>query len=53
MDNLELLYIIPLSVIILFFMIIMGVTLTSIATGNPGMGEEMLKTFFYRKNKKS
>ena len=53
MNNLELLYIIPLSVIILFFMIVIGVTLISIVTGDIGIGETMLKILFYkRKNRK-
>ena len=53
MSNIELLYIIPLSVIILFFMIVIGVTLISIVTGDIGMGETMLKILFYkRKNRK-
>jgi hypothetical protein len=53
MNNLELLYIIPLSVIILFFMSVIGVTLISIVTGDIGMGETMLKILFYkRKNRK-
>jgi hypothetical protein len=53
MSNIELLYIIPLSVIILFFMIVIGVTLISIVTGDIGIGETMLKILFYkRKNRK-
>jgi hypothetical protein len=53
MSNIELLYIIPLSVIILFFMIVVGVTLISIVTGDIGIGETMLKILFYkRKNRK-
>ena len=53
MNNIELLYIIPLSVIILFFMIVIGVTLISIVTGDIGIGETMLKILFYkRKNRK-
>jgi len=43
MNNLELLYIIPLSVIILFFMIVVGVTLISMVIGDIGIGETMLK----------
>ena len=43
MSNLELLYIIPLSVIVLFFMIVIGVTLISIVTGDIGIVETMLK----------
>jgi len=49
MNNLELLYIIPLSVIVLFFMIVIGVTLISIVTGDIGIGETMLKMLFYKK----
>ena len=53
MSNIELLYIIPLSVIILFFMIVVGVTLISIVTGDIGIGETMLNILFYkRKNRK-
>ena len=53
MNNLELLYIIPLSVIILFFMIVIGVTLISMVTGDIGIGETMLKILFYKqKNRK-
>jgi hypothetical protein len=53
MNNLELLYLIPLSVIVLFFMIVIGVTLISIVTGDIGIGETMLKILFYkRKNRK-
>ena len=53
MSNLELLYIIPLSVIILFFMIVIGVTLISMVTGDIGIGETMLKILFYKqKNRK-
>jgi hypothetical protein len=53
MSNIELLFIIPLSVIILFFMIVIGVTLISIVTGDIGIGETMLKILFYkRKNRK-
>ncbi len=48
MNNLELLYIIPLSVIVLFFMIVVGVTLISIVTGDIGIGETMLKMLFYK-----
>jgi hypothetical protein len=53
MDNLELLYIIPLCVIVLFFMIVVGVTLISIISGNIGMGETMLKLLFYKRNKRN
>jgi hypothetical protein len=51
MINLELLYIIPLSVIILFYMIVVGVTLISIVSGDIGIGETMLK-MFYKNNRK-
>ena len=50
MSNIELLYIIPLSVIILFFMIVVGVTLISMVTGDIGIGETMLKILFYKQN---
>jgi len=53
MSNIELLFIIPLSVIILFFMIVIGVTLISIVTGDIGIGETMikfLKTLFREEN---
>ena len=50
MNNLELLYIIPLSVIILFFMIVVGVTLISMVIGDIGFGETMLKILFYKRN---
>jgi hypothetical protein len=50
MNKLELLYIIPLSVFILFFMIVVGVTLISIVTGDIGIGETMLKILFYKRN---
>lgn len=50
MNNLELLYIIPLSVIILFFMIVVGVTLISMVTGDIGIGETMVKILFYKRN---
>jgi hypothetical protein len=52
MSNLELLYIIPLSVIILFFMIVVGVTLISIVTGDIGIGETMLKILCRETNNK-
>jgi hypothetical protein len=52
MNNLELLYIIPLSVIVLFFMIVIGVTLISIVTGDIGIVETMLKMLFYKNNRK-
>ena len=54
MSNFELLYLKPLaitnSVIVLFFMIVVGVTLISIVTGDIGMGETMLKMLFYKQN---
>jgi hypothetical protein len=52
MNNLELLWIIPISVILLFFMIVVGVTLISVVTGDIGIGETMLKMLFYKKNRK-
>jgi hypothetical protein len=50
MSNLELLYIIPLSVIILFFMIVVGVTLISMVIGDIGIGETMLKILIGKQN---
>ena len=50
MNNLELLYIIPLSVIILFFMIVIGVTLISMVIGDIGISETMLKILFREEN---
>ena len=50
MSNIELLYIIPLSVIVLFFMFVIGVTLISVIIGDIGMGETMLKILFREKN---
>jgi hypothetical protein len=41
----ELIWIIPLSLIILMLMIIMGVTLIGVMTGNIGMVKEMMKFF--------
>lgn len=41
----ELLWIIPLSILILLLMIILGVTLIGILTGNNGMVWEMMKFF--------
>jgi len=52
MNNLELLWIISISVILLFFMIMVGVTLISVVTGDIGIGETMLKMLFYKKNRK-
>ena len=52
MSNLELLYIIPLSVIILFFMIVIGVTLISMVTGDIRIGETMLKILYLEDNNK-
>ena len=50
MSNLELLYIIPLSVIILFFMIVVEVTLISMVIGDIGIGEAMLKILIGKQN---
>jgi hypothetical protein len=50
MNNLELLYIIPLSVIILFFMIVIGVTLISMVIGDIGISETMLNILFREEN---
>ena len=52
MNNLELLWIIPISVALLLFMIVVGVTLISVVTGDIGIGETMLKMLFYKKNRK-
>jgi hypothetical protein len=41
----ELLWIIPLSVLILILMVIFGVTLIGTLTGNIGMVEQMIKFF--------
>ena len=41
----ELIWIIPLSITILILMIILGVTLAGILTGNIGAVEEMMKFF--------
>jgi len=48
MNNLELLWIIPISVALLLFMIVVGVTLISVVTGDIGIGETMLKILFYK-----
>ena len=53
MNNLELLWIIPISVALLLFMIVVGVTLISVVAGDIGIGETMLKMLFYKqKNRK-
>jgi len=52
MNNLELLWIIPISIALLFFMIVVGVTLISVVTGDIGIGETMFKMLFYKKNRK-
>ena len=41
----ELIWVIPLSIAMLILMIILGVTLLGILTGNIGMVEEMMKFF--------
>lgn len=41
----ELIWIIPLSIAMLILMIILGVSLIGILTGNTGMVEEMMKFF--------
>jgi hypothetical protein len=46
MNKLDLLYIIPLSIVILFFIIVIGVTLISIMTGNIEMGQKMMESLF-------
>jgi len=53
MNNLDLLWIIPISIASLFFMIVVGVTLISVVTGDTGIGETMLKMLFYKNNRKS
>jgi len=50
MSNIELLYIIPLTLIVFFFMSIIGVTLISVIIGDIGIGETMLKILFYKRN---
>ena len=50
MSNIELLYIIPITLIVFFFMIVIGVTLISIVIGDIGIGETMLKMLFYKQN---
>lgn len=50
MNNLELLWIIPISVALLLFMIVIGVTLISVVTGDIGISETMLKILFYKRN---
>ena len=53
MSNIELLYIIPITLIVFFFMSVIGVTLISIVTGDIGIGETMikfLKTLFREEN---
>jgi hypothetical protein len=53
MNSLELLYVIPITLIVFFFMSVIGVTLISIVTGDIGISETMLKILFYkRKNRK-
>lgn len=41
----ELIWVIPLSIVMLILMIIMGVTLIGVVTGNMGMVKEMMKFF--------
>jgi len=41
----DLIWVIPLSIAMLILMIILGVTLAGILTGNIGMVEEMMKFF--------
>ena len=53
MSNIELLYIIPITLIVFFFMSVIGVTLISMVTGDIGMGVTMikfLKMLFREKN---
>jgi hypothetical protein len=53
MSSLELLYVIPITLIVFFFMSVIGVTLISVIIGDIGIGETMLNIFFYkRKNRK-
>ena len=49
MSNIELLYIIPLTLIVFFFMSVIGVTLISVIIGDIGIGETMLKILFRKK----
>jgi hypothetical protein len=41
----EFIFALLISIVILFFMIVMGVTLIGVITGNIGMVEEMMKFF--------
>jgi hypothetical protein len=50
MSNIELLYVIPITLIVFFFMSVIGVTLISVIIGDIGMGETMLKILFREKN---
>ena len=52
MSSLELLYIIPITLIVFFFMSVIGVTLISVIIGDIGIGETMLKILFYKQNNK-
>ena len=48
----ELIWVIPLSIAVLILMIILGVTLVGILTGNMGVVEEMMKFFKLTKKTK-
>ena len=53
MSNIELLYVIPITLIVFFFMSVIGVTLISVIIGDIGMGVTMikfLKMLFREKN---
>ena len=52
MSNIELLYVIPITLIVFFFMSVIGVTLISVIIGDIEMGETMLKILFREKNNK-
>jgi len=43
MSSLELLYVIPITLIVFFFMSVIGVTLISVIIGDIGMGVTMIK----------
>ena len=43
MNNIELLYVIPITLIVFFFMSVIGVTLISVIIGDIGIGETMIK----------
>ena len=50
MSNIELLYVITITLIVFFFMSVIGVTLISVIIGDIGMGETILKILSREKN---